>query len=137
MTIEDDLFKGLGVEVFIEHEDDFLKLRETLSRIGILSRKNNTLYPSCYILHKRGRYAIMHFKELFIADGKESDISENDVARRNRIAILLEDWELLKIKDKTSIENNIVDMSEIKILTFSEKKNFNISHKYSIGRKAQ
>lgn len=131
--LDEDIFNGLGVEIFLENEDDFLKLKETLTRIGILSKKTNTLFPSCYLLHKRGRYAIMHFKELFIADGKESDISENDIARRNKIAILLEDWDLLRIKDKSLIEENVVDMSQIKILTYAEKKQYTISHKYSIG----
>lgn len=131
--LDEDIFNGLGVEIFLENDDDFLKLKETLTRIGILSKKTSTLFPSCYLLHKRGRYAIMHFKELFIADGKDSDVSENDIARRNKIALLLEDWGLLKIKDKQLIEENVVDMSQIKILTYAEKKLYNIVHKYSIG----
>lgn len=131
----EDIFNGLGIEVSLNSEDDFLKIRETLGRIGILSRKTNTLYPSVYLLHKRGRYAVMHFKELFLADGKQSDISENDIGRRNRIAILLEDWELVKILDKEKIGENLADMSQIKILTYAEKDKYKIEHKYSIGKK--
>jgi hypothetical protein len=131
----DDLFKGFGIQISLEDEDSFLKVRETLTRIGIASRKEKTLYPSCYILHKRGEYAILHFKELFALDGKSTDICENDIARRNTIALLLQDWELLKIKSSKIIEDNVVDMSQIKILTHKEKSDWNIHHKYSIGAK--
>ena len=133
--MEDNLFRGFGVKISFDDEDSFLKIKETLTRIGIASRKEKTLYPSCYILHKRGEYAILHFKELFALDGKTSDISENDIARRNTIALLLQDWELLKIIDKKQIEENVVDMSQIKILTYKEKNDWNISHKYSVGAK--
>jgi Bacteriophage translational regulator len=131
----DDLFKGFGIQISLDDEDSFLKVRETLTRIGIASRKEKTLYPSCYILHKRGEYAILHFKELFALDGKSTDICENDIARRNTIALLLQDWELLKIKSSKVIEDNVVDMSQIKILTHKEKSDWNIHHKYSIGAK--
>jgi hypothetical protein len=133
--MDDNLFKGFGVQILLEDDDSFLKVRETLTRIGIASRKEKTLFPSCYILHKRGQYAILHFKELFALDGKPTDICENDVARRNTIALLLQDWELLKISDNKEIENNVVDMSQIKILTHKEKSEWNISHKYSVGAK--
>nr|QMP82906.1 MAG: hypothetical protein [Caudoviricetes sp.] len=133
--MEDNLFKGFGVQVSFADEDSFLKIKETLTRIGIASRKEKTIYPSCYILHKRGEYAILHFKELFALDGKTTDISENDIARRNTIALLLQDWELLKIIDNKPIEETVVDMSQIKILTFKEKSDWNISHKYSVGAK--
>lgn len=133
--MEDNLFRGFGVQVSFADEDSFLKIKETLTRIGIASRKEKTIYPSCYILHKRGEYAILHFKELFALDGKTTDISENDIARRNTIALLLQDWELLKIIDNKPIEETVVDMSQIKILTFKEKSDWNISHKYSVGAK--
>jgi len=129
----DDVFKGYGIRVLLEDDDAFLKIKETLTRIGISSKKDKILYPSCYILHKRGEYAIMHFKELFSLDGKHSDISDNDLARRNTIALLLEDWELLKIADKPPVEENTVDMNQIKILSYKDKENWEISHKYSIG----
>lgn len=131
----EDLFGGYGVEVTIANPDDFLKIKETLSRIGVLSRKQMTLYPSCYCLHKRGRYIICHFKELFALDGKNADISENDIGRRNTITNLLEEWGLLKIVDREQMGDNIVNVSEIKILSFKEKSEYTISHKYSIGRK--
>jgi len=131
----DDVFKGYGIRVSLEDEDSFLKIKETLTRIGISSKKDKILYPSCYILHKRGEYAIMHFKELFSLDGKYSDISENDLARRNTIALLLEDWELLKVDNKEVVEQNTVDMNQIKILSYKDKDNWVISHKYSIGSK--
>ena len=99
MTNE-DIFRGLGVEITLKEKDDFLKVRETLTRIGISSRKENKLFQSCHILQKRGRYAIMHFKELFSLDGLDTDISQNDVARRNTIASLLEEWGLLEIVDE-------------------------------------
>jgi hypothetical protein len=131
----DDIFKGHGVEILLDNEEAFLKIRETLSRIGVASRKERTLYPSCYILHKRGFYRIVHFKELFALDGRPTDISENDLARRNSISLLLQDWELLKISNENAIKNNTVDLSQIKILTHKEKSDWEIHHKYSIGSK--
>ena len=95
----EDIFNGLGVEITLREKDDFLKIRETLTRIGVSSKKEKKLFQSCHILHKRGRYAIMHFKELFILDGLSSDISETDIARRNTIVELLNEWELLDIVD--------------------------------------
>ena len=127
----DDIFRGYGVRIDLNDQDSFLKIRETLTRIGIASKKEKTIYPSCYILHKRGEYAILHFKELFALDGKNTDICENDIARRNTITLLLQDWELLKIADDKEIKNNVVDMGQIKILTHKEKDDWNISHKYS------
>lgn len=129
----DDIFKGHGVEILLENEEAFLKIRETLSRIGVASRKERTLYPSCYILHKRGFYRIVHFKELFALDGRPTDISENDLARRNSIALLLQDWELLKLTNEKIVKENTVDLSQIKILTHKEKSDWVIAHKYSIG----
>jgi hypothetical protein len=121
------------VEVSLDHPDDFLKIKESLTRIGILSLKTNVLFQSCHILHKRGRYYIVSFKELFLLDGKESTLSENDIARRNTIARLLEQWGLLKIvsKNLTLFE----PVCNIKIVTFKDKDNYNLRAKYTIGIK--
>lgn len=127
-----DIFKGVGVEVFLKTPDDFLKIKETLTRIGVASKKDKTLYQSCHILHKRGRYAILHFKELFQLDGKETDISEEDISRRNSIALLLDEWGLLEVKDDEDIE---VDLKQIKIVPYKEKNEWKLESKYSIGRK--
>ena len=122
------------VEIILEKEDDFLKVRETLSRIGVASKKDRTLYQSCHILHKQGRYFITHFKELFALDGKEADLTENDLKRRNAIAKLLSDWGLVKLLDE-SIEEDTAPMSQIKILSFKEKDEWTLVTKYNIGRK--
>mgnify|MGYP003335376545 CR=1 FL=1 len=128
-----ELFKGYGIPIELKDEDSFLKVRETLTRIGVASRKEKTLWQSCHILHKRGYYHLMHFKELFLIDGRPSDLSENDIAPRNTIAMLLEDWELLKIVNKNEIKSNIVDLSQIKILTHKQKSEWELKAKYSIG----
>lgn len=130
-----ELFKGYGVPVTLRNDDDFLKVRETLTRIGIASRKEKTLWQSCHILHKQGFYHILHFKELFMLDGRTSDISDTDIARRNTITLLLQDWELLKISNNDIIGNNILDMSQIKVLSHKEKFDWKLEHKYSIGSK--
>jgi len=130
-----DLFKGYGVPIELKTDDDFLKVKETLSRIGVASRKEKILWQSCHILHKQGFYHILHFKELFLLDGRNSDLSENDIARRNTITMLLEQWELLEIKDKDLVESNVVDLSQIKILTHREKGEWTLEQKYSIGSK--
>ena len=117
MTNE-DIFRGLGVEITLKEKDDFLKVRETLTRIGISSRKEKKLFQSCHILHKRGRYAIMHFKELFSLDGLNTDISKNDIARRNTIASLLEEWELLEIIDEDEDDDQYAGLGQIKIIPF-------------------
>ena len=122
------------VEIILEKEDDFLKVRETLSRIGVASKKDRTLYQSCHILHKQGRYFITHFKELFALDGKEADLTENDLKGRNAIAKLLSDWGLVKLLDE-SIEEDTAPMSQIKILSFKEKDEWTLVTKYNIGRK--
>ena len=122
------------VEIILEKEDDFLKVRETLSRIGVASKKDRTLYQSCHILHKQGRYFITHFKELFALDGKEADLTENDLKRRNAIAKFLKDWGLVKLLDE-SIEDDMAPMSQIKILSFKEKDEWTLVTKYNIGRK--
>ena len=132
MTNE-DIFKGLGVEITLKEKDDFLKVRETLTRIGISSRKENKLYQSCHILHKRGRYAIMHFKELFSLDGLDTDISQNDIARRNTISSLLEEWGLLDIVDEETDEDQYASLGQIKIIPFKEKDDWELIPKYHIG----
>ena len=122
------------LEVLLKEPDDFLKIRETLTRIGVASRKDKTLYQSCHILHKQGKYYITHFKELFALDGKISTLSENDIQRRNTIAILLQDWSLIDIVDKPKSENK-APLSQIKVLPFKEKKEWILSAKYNIGKK--
>tara|TARA_B100000427_G_C15482032_1_gene583490 strand:- start:716 stop:1120 length:405 start_codon:yes stop_codon:yes gene_type:complete len=122
------------LEVILKEPDDFLKIRETLSRIGVASRKERKLYQSCHILHKQGRYYIVHFKELFALDGKNTNLSENDVARRNRIATLLSDWGLVQIKGDT---DPIAPLSQIKIISFKEKDEWILETKYNIGKKRE
>ena len=123
-----------ALEVSLVNQDDFLKVRETLTRIGVASRKDNTLYQSCHILHKQGRYFIVHFKELFALDGKSTDLSENDMQRRNTIAHLLEDWGLVQILDADICEDT-AHLSQIKVLSFGEKTEWNLVAKYNIGKK--
>ena len=122
------------LEVTIKQPDDFLKVRETLTRIGVASRKDKTLFQSCHILHKQGTYYIVHFKELFALDGKLATLSENDIQRRNTIAILLQDWALIDIVQKEKAENK-APLSQIKVLPFKEKKEWTLSAKYNIGKK--
>ena len=122
------------LEVALKEPDDFLKIRETLSRIGVASRKEKKLYQSCHILHKQGKYFIVHFKELFALDGKNTNLSENDVARRNRIATLLADWGLVEIIGKT---DPIAPLSQIKIISFKEKNEWLLETKYNIGKKRE
>ena len=122
------------LEVTLKEPDDFLKVRETLSRIGVASRKERTLYQSCHILHKQGRYFIVHFKELFALDGKDTNLSENDIARRNTIANLLNDWGLIEVKG--SVEP-MAPLSQIKILSFREKDEWTLETKNNIGKKKE
>lgn len=124
------------LEVTLAEPDNFLKVRETLTRIGIASKKDNTLYQSCHILHKQGRYFIVHFKELFALDGKDSNINSSDIERRNAIAALLQDWELLKIVNESKAENK-ASISQIKVVAFKEKKDWNLVAKYNIGKKVR
>lgn len=132
---EKDVFNGLGVEVKLQQPEDFLKIRETLSRIGVASRKDKTLYQSCHILHKQGRYAIVHFKEMFLLDGKTSDFSDDDKGRRNTIVNLLKEWNLITLLDPSKIESPKSPMGQIKIISYSDKKNWTLEAKYNIGRK--
>jgi hypothetical protein len=122
------------IEIKLQQPDDFLKVRETLTRIGVASRTENKLYQSCHILHKQGRYFIVSFKELFLLDGKSSDLSENDIHRRNRITKLLSDWGLVQIVHPDRVEE-MVPMSQIKIIPFKDKENWILESKYSIGSK--
>ena len=123
------------LEVGLKEPDDFLKVRETLSRIGVASRKNKTLYQSCHILHKQGKYYIVHFKELFALDGKDTNISENDIARRNTIANLLSDWGLINVMGKSVVE--AAPLSQIKVISFKEKNEWLLETKYNIGKKKE
>lgn len=123
------------VEVRLEKEDDFLKVRETLTRIGVASKKDKTLYQSCHILHKQGRYYIVHFKELFALDGKPTNISEEDIGRRNAVAKLVAEWGLVTLVNEKKIEEPLTPLSQIKILPYKEKDDWNLVAKYNIGRK--
>ena len=126
------------VEVTLNEQDDFLKVRETLTRIGVASKKDKTLYQSCHILHKRGQYYVVHFKELFALDGKPTDITENDLARRNAIVNLLEDWGLLKVVNKAQTQTpEPIFLSQIKIISHKEKNEWQLTPKYNIGKKPQ
>ena len=124
------------VEVTLTQPDDFLKVRETLTRIGVASKKDKTLFQSCHILHKQGKYYIVHFKELFALDGKPTDLSENDLSRRNAIALLLEDWGLVKVVNESQVQQpEPIFISQIKILSHKEKNEWQLTPKYNIGTK--
>jgi len=123
------------VEVTLEQQDDFLKVRETLTRIGIASRKDKTLFQSCHVLHKQGRYYIVHFKELFALDGKPANFDQADIARRNTIANLLSDWGLIKLVDASKSADPVAPMSQIKIIPHKDKSEWTLEAKYTIGRK--
>lgn len=130
MSIVDSL-----VEVKLKNQEDFLKIKETLSRIGVSSRKDKTLYQSCHILHKQNKYYIVHFKELFLLDGKQSNFDESDKGRRNTIAKLLEEWGLLDIVTKDKVDDPIAPLNQIKIIAYKDKHDWNLVAKYTIGRK--
>ena len=125
---------GSMLEVNLNEPDDFLKVRESLTRIGVASRKDHKLYQSCHILHKQGRYFIVHFKELFLLDGKKSNLEENDIARRNTIATLMSDWGLLTIENRQSAEP-LAPLRQIKIISYKDKDNWELCPKYNIGNK--
>lgn len=122
------------VEIRLGEEEDFLKVRETLTRIGVASRKDKQLYQSCHILHKQGRYFLVHFKELFALDGKPTNFSDEDKGRRNTIALLLQDWGLVKIINPEITEDPVTSLSLIKIISFKEKHEWSLVTKYSIGK---
>ena len=123
------------LEVTLNEPDDFLKIKETLTRIGVASRKDNKLYQSCHILHKQGRYFIVHFKELFLLDGKKSNLEENDIARRNTISTLMSDWGLLTIENKDNT-HPLAPLRQIKIIPYKDKENWELCPKYNIGNKS-
>ena len=126
------------VEVALKEPDDFLKVRETLTRIGVASRKEKKIYQSCHILHKQGKYFIVHFKELFALDGKNTNLSQNDIQRRNRIVQLLVDWGLVSITSLSAEKiSDLAPLNQIKVLSFKEKNEWRLESKYNIGRKKQ
>jgi hypothetical protein len=133
--MNEDIFKGVGVEIKLPSDDSFLKIKETLTRIGISSRKEKRLYQSCHILHKKGRYAILHFKELFILDGKQNTFTDEDLSRRNTIVNLLEEWELLEVVDPDKTKSPVAPLNHIKIISYKEKDQWDLTVKYNIGRK--
>jgi hypothetical protein len=126
--------QGDMLEITLNHPDDFLKVRETLSRIGVASRKEKKLYQSCHILHKQGKYFIVHFKELFALDGKNTNLSENDIARRNTIVNLLNDWGLVNVVGEAEPS---APLSQIKVISFKEKSEWLLETKYNIGKKRE
>ena len=123
------------VEVELAEKNDFLKVRETLTRIGVAAKNQNVLYQSCHILHKQGKYYIVHFKELFALDGKPANITENDLARRNTISNLIAEWGLVKLVDKKKTQDPIVPMGQIKVLAHKDKNEWTLVSKYNIGKK--
>ena len=127
---------GEMVEIILKESDDFLKVKETLTRIGVASRKEKTLYQSCHILHKQSKYYIVHFKELFALDGKPNNFSDTDVARRNTISNLLEEWNLVKLVDPEKTKDPTLPLNQLKILSFSEKEEWTLTPKYNIGKKS-
>ena len=122
------------IEVKLNEPDDFLKVKETLSRIGVASKKSNTLFQSCHILHKQGKYYIVHFKELFALDGKQTDLNEDDISRRNTIAKLLAEWDLVNVVEEQQLQP-ADSMSSIKVIPFSQKTEWDLVAKYNIGKK--
>lgn len=133
MEETEDIFEGLGVEVRLKTKDDFLKVRETLTRMGVSSKKEKKLYQSCHILHKRGRYAIMHFKEMLELDGLDTDISDNDLGRRNIIVKLLVDWGLVEAIDPEEYKEPMLSLAQLKIIPHKEKGEWQLVPKYHIG----
>jgi hypothetical protein len=123
------------IEVKLNNEDDFLKIRETLTRIGVASKKNQTIYQSCHILHKQGRYYIVHFKELFALDGKPSNFADEDMGRRNTIANLLAEWSLVTLNDPDRSSSPVAPLSQIKVLPYKEKADWELVAKYNLGKK--
>jgi len=129
-----DVIKSL-VEVTLPSDDSFLKVKETLTRIGVASRKDRKLYQSCHILHKQGRYYIVHFKELFMLDGKVNNFDDEDKGRRNAVVNLLEEWNLIQVVDHSQIEDPVAPLSQIKVLAYKDKDQWELIPKYSIGKK--
>jgi|TARA_B100000287_G_scaffold79238_1_gene71425 hypothetical protein len=136
MSDEIQWSQDMMLEVTLKEPDDFLKVRETLTRIGVASRKERKLYQSCHILHKRGKYYVVHFKELFALDGKPTNITSNDIQRRNRIAKLLSDWGLIGIAREEEVAD-LAPLNQIKVLSFKDKGEWTLESKYNIGKKKQ
>jgi hypothetical protein len=134
MSEDEDIFDGLGVEIRLKNKEDFLKVKETLTRIGVSSKKEKKLFQSCHILHKRGRYAIMHFKEMFLLDGLDSDIDDDDVARRNTIIKLLVEWDLIDVIDPEEYKDPQISLARLKIIPHKDKKEWQLIPKYHIGK---
>lgn len=134
MSDNEDIFDGLGVEVTLKAKEDFLKVKETLTRLGVSSKKEKKLFQSCHILHKRGRYAIMHFKEMFLLDGLDSDISDEDIGRRNTIVKLLVEWGLIDVIDPEEYKEPQLSLARMKIISYEDKKNWELIPKYHIGK---
>lgn len=134
MTENEDIFDDLGVEIILKTKEDFLKVKETLTRIGVSSKKEKKLFQSCHILHKRGKYAIMHFKEMFLLDGLTSDISDEDIARRNTIVKLLVEWNLLEVIDPEEYKEPQLSLARLKIIPHKEKQDWQLIPKYHIGK---
>jgi hypothetical protein len=134
-AVDEDIFQGLGVEIKLKSEQDFLKVKETLTRIGVSSKQEKKLYQSCHILHKRGRYAILHFKEMFVLDGLDSNMDSNDLGRRNIIVKLLKEWGLIDPINENKYKEPQLGLNQIKIIPHSEKKNWQLIQKYHIGKK--
>lgn len=135
MQNNENIFKGTGIEISLATPDSFLKVKETLTRIGISSKKEKKLYQTCHILHKQGRYSILHFKELFILDGKINTFTEEDAARRNTIVKLLEEWDLLSVVEVDKAQDPTAALNQIKILSHKEKSDWVLEAKYNIGKK--
>lgn len=133
--MDENIFQDYGVEIKLKDAEDFLKIKETLTRMGVSSRTQNKLYQSCHILHKRGRYAILHFKELLALDGLETDTDETDIGRRNAIVGLLAEWGLLDIVDKDKAADPVVSLKQLKIIPHKEKHGWELIPKYHIGKK--
>lgn len=134
-SLNDDVFSGLGIEIKLKKPEDFLKVKETLTRIGIASVHQKSLYQSCHLLHKRGRYSILHFKELFKLDNRPADFSDNDCARRNTIVNMLASWNLLDLVEPERSKSPVVPISSIKVLTHKEKPEWTLCAKYTVGKK--
>lgn len=131
----EDIFSGHGVEINLKNKEDFLKVKETLTRIGVSSKKDRKLYQSCHILHKQGRYSIIHFKELFSLDGKPTNFDDEDLGRRNTIVALLEEWSLIEVLDQEKIKDPRAPMNRIKVITHKDKPDWTLVSKYNIGKK--
>ena len=134
MVEDDDIFDGLGVEIKLKTKEDFLKVKETLTRIGVSSKKEKKLFQSCHILHKRGRYWILHFKEMFLLDDLESDLSDEDIARRNTIIRLLVEWELCEVVNPEEYKEPQLSLARLKILSHKDKNEWELIPKYHIGK---